>query len=66
MRYWFTIKDTIPEEVARKLWDNISMYNANLTVLPDRVYIYGDTEEPSVLEKIARAIASTGYPAERG
>jgi hypothetical protein len=66
MRYWFTIKDAVPEDVARVLWDNISRYNANLTLLPDRLYVYGETDEPSVLEKIAKAIVATGYPAERG
>lgn len=66
MRYWFTIKDSVPEEVARVLWDNISRYNANLTLLPDRLYVYGETDEPSALEKIAKAIVATGYPAERG
>lgn len=66
MRYWFTIKDSVPEEVARSLWANISRYNANLTLLPDRLDVYGDTNEPSVLEKIAKAIVSTGYPVERG
>lgn len=66
MRYWFTIKGPVPEEVARVLWDNISRYNANLTLLPDRLYVYGDTDKPSVLEKIAKAIVATGYPVERG
>lgn len=66
MKYWFTIMEAVPEEVARELWDNISVYRANLTLLPHRLDVYGDTDEPSTLEAIAQALVATGYPVERG
>lgn len=66
MKYWFTILEAVPEEVARKLWDRISRYNANLTLLPNRLDVYGDTDEPRTLEAIAKAVVDTGYPVERG
>lgn len=66
MKYWFTILEAVPEEVARELWDRISRYNANLTLLPNRLDVYGDTNEPRTLEAIAKAVVDTGYPVERG
>lgn len=66
MKYWFTILEAVPEEVARELWDRISRYNANLTLLPNRLDVYGDTNEPRTLEAIAQALVVTGYPVERG
>lgn len=41
MKYWITIQGSLPEEVAKELWNKISWTNANLTVLFDRAYIYG-------------------------
>ncbi len=65
MRYWFTIRDEIPDKVGRELWDKISPYNANLTILFDRTDIYGDADNPKVIEIIAKAVVDTGYPVER-
>lgn len=65
MKYWFTILEAVPEEVARELWDKISRYNANLTLLPNRLDVYGDTNEPRTLEAIAKVVVDTGYPVER-
>ena len=66
MKYWFIIKGALPEEVARVLWDKIVTYRANLTVLFDRAYVYGDSDEPYMVEQIAKAVKETGYPVERG
>lgn len=66
LKYWFTIMEAVPEEVARELWDRISIYRANLTLLPHRLDVYGDTDEPRTLEAIAQALVATGYPVERG
>lgn len=65
MRYWFTIRDELPDKVGRELWDKISPYNANLTILFDRTDIYGDADSPKVIEIIAKAVVDTGYPVER-
>ena len=65
MRYWFTIREQLPDEEGRKLWDKISPYRANLTILFDRTDIYGDTDSPKVIEIIAKAVVDTGYPVER-
>lgn len=66
MKYWFTILAEVPEEEARKLWDRISQYRANLTLLPNRLDVYGDADEPYMVEAIARELVKTGYPVERG
>lgn len=66
MKYWFIIKGSLPEEVARKLWDRICCYKANLTVLFDRTYVYGDADTPWEVEQIVNAVVDTGYPVERG
>ena len=65
MKYWFTIHGSLPEDVSRTLWDKIAPYNANLTVLWDKTYIYGDTE-PEVVYKILVEAVGTGYRVERG
>ena len=65
MRYWFTIRSEIPDKVGRELWDKISPYGANLTILFDRTDIYGDADSPKVIEIIAKAVVDTGYPVER-
>lgn len=66
MRYWFTIRATLTDEQGRALWDEVSRYNANVTLLPDRVYIYGNSDDPEIPEAIAKIIVDAGYPAERG
>lgn len=66
MKYWFIIKGSLPEEVARHLWDEIACYNANLTVLFDRAYVYGDADTPKMAENIAKIVVAAGYPVERG
>lgn len=66
MKYWFTIREEVSEEDARALWDKISKYNANLTLLPDRLDVYGDATSPVVLQNISEALVGTGYPVERG
>lgn len=66
MRYWFTIKASLTEEQGRELWDKVSKYKANLTLLPNRTDIYGDSDGPEIPEAIAKTIVDAGYPAERG
>lgn len=66
MRYWFTIKASLTEEQGRELWDKVSKYKANLTLLPERTDIYGDSDGPEIPEAIAKIIVDAGYPAERG
>ena len=65
MKYWFKIKRSLPESEARKLWDKLAPFGANLTVLFDRVYIYGDAEE-YIIQRISVVLVNTGYPVERG
>jgi hypothetical protein len=66
MKYWFTIRATLTEEQGRALWDEVSRYNANVTLLPDRVDIYGDSDDPKVHKGIAEILKKTGYPVEGG
>ena len=66
MKYWFIIKQPLSEEVAQGLWDKIVPYHANLTVLFDRAYIYGDADEPYTVECIANILVESGLPVERG
>lgn len=66
MKYWFTIKQEIPQEDARLLWDKISIFGANLTILDDRAEIYGNSEDPYIISQVAKAIVDAGYKAERG
>lgn len=66
MKYWFTIMEAVPEEVARELWGKISRYRANLMLLPHRLDVYGDADEPYMVKAIAEALVATGYPVERG
>ena len=65
MKYWFIIKQPLSEEVARELWDKIAPYGANLTLLLDRAYIYGDTTD-SAAQMVAVKLAESGLPVERG
>lgn len=65
MRYWFTINEQLPDEEGRKLWDKISPYRANLTILFNRTDVYGDANSPQIIEIIAKALVETGYPVER-
>lgn len=65
VRYWFTISVSLPEEVGKKLWEIIGPYKANLTILLNRTDIYGDTDNPMVIDIIAKALVDTGYPVER-
>lgn len=65
MRYWFTIKSALSEKEARKVWDLVAPFNANLTVLFDRVLIYGDGDD-SVVSAIASRLVGTGLPVVRG
>ena len=44
----------------------MSKYKANLTLLPERTDIYGDSDGPEIPEAIAKIIVDAGYPAERG
>lgn len=66
MKYWFIIKGSLPTEEARQLWNKLAQFRANFTVLFDRAYVYGDTEEPQVVQYITRILMDTGYPVERG
>lgn len=65
MKYWFTIHGSLPEDVSRKLWDKIAPFNANLTVLWDKTYIYGDTDQDTVYQILVEAVGM-GYRVERG
>ena len=65
MKYWFIIKEPLSEEVARDLWDKIAPYRANLTVLYDRAYIYGEADDMDV-QMVAVTLANTGLQVERG
>jgi len=65
MKYWFTIKEALPEDVALKIWNRISNYRVNMTVLFDRAYIYGDATEATAVF-IENALLDTGYSIERG
>lgn len=66
MKYWFIIYGSLPEEVGRKLWDIVSPYKASLTILFDKTYVYGDADEPYIVEAIFREILKLGYKVERG
>lgn len=66
MRYWFTIKASLTEGQGRWLWNKVRKYKANLTILPDRTDIYGNSDDPEIPEAIAKIIVDAGYPAERG
>lgn len=66
MKYWFIIYGSLPEEVGRKLWDRVSPYKANLTILFDKSYVYGDADEPYMVEAISREVLKLGYKVERG
>lgn len=66
MKYWFIIRGSLPEEVARALWDKLVPYRANLTVLFDKTYVYGDADEPYMVEAIAKELAKLDYVVERG
>ena len=65
VKYWFIIKGSVPEEVGRKLWDKLAPLGANLTLLFDKAYVYGDAEQ-YIIQRIAVILVDTGYPVERG
>ena len=58
MRYWITLDD-LDESAARELYEKIEPANANVTVLLERVDIYGDAPETDV-QKIIYLCAKTG------
>lgn len=65
MKYWFIIKQPLSEEVARSLWDRIAPYRANLTVLFDRAYVYGDADD-LIVQMVAVELVNSGLNVERG
>lgn len=64
MRYWLTINDSVPEEQARAIWDDIKRFEPNMTVLYDKIYVYGDAR-PENVSKIAETIENAGLKVER-
>lgn len=66
MKYWFIIYGSLSEREGRKLWDKVRPYKANLTILFDETYVYGDADEPYMVEEISREILKLGYKVERG
>ena len=60
MKYWFTVRGSIPEESAQKLWSRIKQYKANVTVLFDKMYVYG-TASSETIKLIENEISHTGF-----
>lgn len=65
VKYWFTINDPVSEEEGRKLWDKLAPLGANLTILLDKAYVYGDAEQ-YIIQRIAVMLVNTGHTVERG
>ena len=65
MKYWFTIKEALPEETAQNIWKNIVSYKTNMTVLFDKAYVYGDADKATI-SLIDRYLSKTGFAIERG
>lgn len=61
MRYWFTIRGFVPEESAQKLWSRIKQYKANITVLSDKVYVYGSAN-PDIIKLIENELMEVIKP----
>lgn len=66
MKYWFIIYGSLPEGVARALWNKLVPYRANLTVFFDKAYVYGDADDPYTVEAIAKELSKLDYVVERG
>ena len=63
MKYWFTVKGSVSEESAQKLWGRIKQYKANVTVLFDKMYVYG-TASAETIKLIENEISHTGFAFE--
>lgn len=64
MRYWFVMFGTMSREVELDLWRQIEPYNSNMTVLFDRILVYGSGDD-SVVRIVGDLLAGTGLPVER-
>lgn len=65
MKYWFTIKGSVPEETAQKLWNKIKQYKSNVTVLFDKAYVYGVANSETI-KLIEKELNNTGLVFEGG
>lgn len=63
MNFFITIYGSLDKDVADKLWTECEPARVNLTVLDQKAYIYGDSDDKTV-NILAAAAAKTGFMVE--
>ena len=63
MNYLITIYGSLPEQVGDRLWRKCERVKANLTVLDQKAYIYGDADDKTI-NMLAVEAGKTGYMVE--